>query len=100
MLQACGTVAPILVLTEVAWDASAHSVLPAGALLPGQQAHVWITDSAGQTLAQAICMGGICLWGTGGTHCACMLTADLLHMVTWVAHGAALVSHKELLLSA
>jgi hypothetical protein len=40
VLQACGTVAPILVLTEVAWDASAHSVLPAGALLPGQQAHV------------------------------------------------------------
>lgn len=27
-------------------------------------------------------MGGIGLWGTGGTHCACMLTADLLHMVT------------------
>lgn len=40
MWQACGTVLPILRLTEVAWDASAHSVVPAGALLPGQQAHV------------------------------------------------------------
>lgn len=100
MWQACGAVGPLLGLTEIAWAAPAHSVIPAGALLPGHQAHVWITDSTGQTLAQAICMGGVCLWGTGGTHRACLLTAGVLHVVTWVAHGAALAAHRELLLPA
>lgn len=28
-------------------------------------------------------MGGVCLWGTGGTHRACLFTAGLLHMVTY-----------------
>lgn len=27
-------------------------------------------------------MGSVCLWGAGGTHCACLLTAGLLHVVT------------------
>lgn len=27
-------------------------------------------------------MGSICLWGTGGTHYACPITAGMLHMVT------------------
>lgn len=48
----------------------------------------WVTDTALQTLTQAIEVGGVGPRGAGSTQCASELPTSLLHMVTCGPEGS------------